>query len=81
MKFNEIISTRTRELLKARKWTQYQLAQRSAIPLSTLSYVLNNKGENLTTDTLLNICRGFQIRLTDFFNDELFEFENIADDE
>lgn len=81
MKFNQLISKRTRQLLKARDWSQYELSQHSAIPLSTLSHVLKCKSKTLTVETLLNICRGFDMRVADFFNDELFDPENIADDD
>ena len=81
MNFKKLIAKRTRRLLKSRKWTQYKLALRSAIPFSTLSYTLNYKGKSVTSETLLNICRGFDITLADFFNDPLFNLENIEDDE
>ena len=77
--FHELIAKRIRRLLKARHWTQYKLSQRSAIPQSTISYILKGKGKFLSSETLLNICRGFDIRIVDFFDDELFEPENIAD--
>ncbi len=80
MKFNQLISKRTKRLLKERKWTQYQLAQRSALPLSTLSHVLKCKSETLTMETLLNICRGFDISVFAFFDDVMFNPENISDD-
>ena len=80
MKFNQLISKRAQRLLTDRKWTQYHLAQRSALPLSTLSHVLNCKSDTLTVETLLSICRGFDIRIADFFNDDIFAPENISDD-
>ena len=80
MKFNQLIAKRTKRLMKERNWTQYQLAQQSGVPRSTISYTLNSKGETLKTDTILNICRGFGISLMEFFNDPSFLPENIADD-
>lgn len=80
MKFNQLISKRTKRLLKERNWTQYQLAQRSALPLSTLSHVLKCKSDTLTMETFLSICRGFDIPVFAFFNDAMFEPENISDD-
>ncbi|MBQ3221296.1 MAG: helix-turn-helix transcriptional regulator [Clostridia bacterium] len=80
MKFNQLIAKRTRNLLRSRNWTQYRLAQRGALPLSTLSHVLKCKSDTLTLETLLNICRGFDITLFEFFDDELFTSENISDD-
>ncbi len=81
MKINKLISLRMQELLKARNWTQYQLAQRSALPLSTLSHIMRCKSNTVTLESILNICRGFDIRLVDFFNDAQFETENISDDD
>ena len=80
MELKKLISKRTYQLLKERKWTQYKLAQRSALPLSTLYYVLSSKGKSITMETLLNICRGFDMSLAEFFTDKSFDPENIADD-
>lgn len=80
MKFNQLISKRISQLLRMHGWTQYQLAQRSALPLSTLSHVLKCKSKALSSETLLNICRGFDISVFEFFNDTLFIPENISDD-
>ncbi|MBQ8291588.1 MAG: helix-turn-helix transcriptional regulator [Clostridia bacterium] len=81
MKFNQLISQRTKRLLKARHWTQYHLAQRGALSLSTLSTVLNCKTKTVTMETVLNICRGFDMRVADFFDTDIFDPENIADDD
>lgn len=81
MKFNQLIAKRIRQLLKAYGWTCYQLATRSAIACSTLSCVINCKCNTIMAETLLNICRGFDIPLEEFFNDAMFSFENIADND
>lgn len=81
MKLNQLIAKRTKRLLKDRQWTQYHLSKRSAVSNSTLSNMLNCKCNTLTVETCLNICRGFDISIADFFNDELFNPENIEDNE
>lgn len=80
MKLNQLISKRTRQLMREREWTQYKLSQRSAIPLSTLSNTINCKSSTIMLETLINICRGFDISVADFFNVDLFSPENISDD-
>ena len=80
MTFTQLISKCTRQLLKARRWKPYQLARRSAIPCSTLSYVLRERNKNMKVETLVNVCRGLDMRVVDFFDDSLFEPENITDD-
>lgn len=81
MQFNQLIAKRIRLLLKEYGWTCYQLSSRSAIACSTLSCVINCKCKTVMAETLLNICRGFNITLQEFFNDVMFSFENIADND
>ncbi len=81
MTHTELVAKRTRLLMKERNWTMYKLANQSAVPFSTLDYVLNGRGKTVTLETVINLCRGFNIRVVDFFNDDLFEPENISDDD
>lgn len=81
MKLNQLIAKRTKQLLRRYAWSQYELAIRGAIPFSTLSYIVNCKCKTVSSETLLNICRGFGITLGDFFGVELFELENIEDND
>ncbi len=37
------------------------------------------KVKDVRMGTLLNLCRGLNISLTDFFDDALFSFENLSD--
>lgn len=80
MQLTELIAKRIKALLKQRKWTRYELARRAAIPCSTLYYTLSASGDSIKTSTLINICRGFNINIEEFFNDPIFDLENIADD-
>lgn len=81
MQLTELIAKRIEKLLNERKWKKYTLARRAAIPCSTLYYSLGAKGKSIHSSTLINICRGFDITLFEFFNDDLFNLENIADDD
>ena len=80
MQLTELIARKIKMLLKERNWTKYTLARRAAIPCSTLYYSLKAKGKSMQSSTLINICRGFGITLFEFFNDDLFNLENILDD-
>ena len=81
MKMTQRIAKRTRRLLKERQWTQYKLARQAAVPISTLHHVIHGRSNNIKIETLLSICRGFEISLTEFFNDALFLPENIPDND
>lgn len=67
---------RIKELLNERKWTMYQLAQKSSIPQSTLSnlFIRNNAP---TVPTLEKICKAFGISMAEFFKQE----NNLCDEE
>lgn len=57
---------RIQTLCKERNWSYYQLSKASGIAYSTLNTMLNK--ENMPTlPTLLKLCQGFGISLTDFF--------------
>lgn len=57
---------RIQELCEERGWSFYQLAKASGIAYSTLSTMLN-KQNMPTLPTLLKLCEGFGISVTDFF--------------
>ena len=80
MHLNKLIALRVISLLHERKWTRHTLARRAAIPCSTLYHLLGQKSKSIQSATLMNICRGFDMTLFEFFHDDLFELENIADD-
>ncbi len=59
---------RIKSLCKARSWTVYRLAKESGITYSTLNTMLN-KSNSPSVSTLLRICSGFGITLSQFFSD------------
>ena len=79
MTLSLIISKRIRELLAVKSLTRYTLACRAGIPCSTLYYALRGDSKNIKSTTLINICRGFNISIAEFFNDKIFALENIDD--
>lgn len=58
---------RIKELCAERNWSYYRLAKASGITYSTLSTMIN-KQNMPTLPTLLKLCSGFGISLTDFFD-------------
>lgn len=62
----EIIN-RIRELCDARGWTIYRLAKSCDITYSTLCTMLH-KGTAPSIPTLVKLCQGFGITLSDFFD-------------
>ena len=48
------------------------LFKASGVPISTLSAFMNGRTELIKLDTLLHICEGFGITITNFFEDDIF---------
>lgn len=67
MQENEIIE-RIKSLCNARSWTSYRLAKESGITYSTLCTMLH-KTSAPSIPTLIKICNGFDITLSQFFDE------------
>ena len=79
MHLNQSISKRITELMKEHKMTQYALSMKSGVPQSTLSTIINCRFESMKIRIIYEICEGFEISLSDFFNSPIFDRENIID--
>ena len=67
MLLSHALTARINNLLKERRWTVYKLSLKSGVAPSTLSNILLGKCRACNLNTLLNICRGFQITLSQMF--------------
>lgn len=75
-----LISQRITQLCKKRGWSYYRLAKECGFEQSTLFPILHERNmPNLYT--LNDICKAFDITLSDFFRCELFESDNIPTDD
>lgn len=79
MKINEAVAKRVEQLLEKQSRTQYAVAKEGRISNSTFCTTLSGRCRS-RVDTVLNICRGFNITLEEFFNSELFSKDNLSDD-
>ena len=77
MQLNEAISTRLNEVLNERGMTQYQLYMKSGVPKSTIGNVINCSYDSVKLRIIHEICQGFEINISDFFNSPLFEEGNL----
>ena len=77
MQLNEAISARLTELLNERGMTQYQLYMKSGVPKSTIGNVINCSYDSVKLRIIHEMCQGFEINISDFFNSPLFEESNL----
>lgn len=72
MKLNEAITHRIFQYIKDRNITVNKLATMSLITQSTLNNIVNNHTKDIKLLTIIRICDGLQISLSEFFDDDVF---------
>ncbi len=77
MKLNRAFALRVKEILKAKKMTQYKLAQETNIYHSTMSDILNCKYETPNFTNMSLIIRALGVTMSEFFDSRLFNFETL----
>lgn len=79
MLFKEAVSQRILDLCDEYNYTPNKLAELSAIAPSTLRALLSNNVENPSSYIIYKICKTLKIKLKDFYDCELFNFNKIED--
>ncbi len=77
MRLNKAVSKRLCELLKERKMSQYQLYMKTGVPKSTIGNLVNCTYDSVKLRILHELCQGLEISITEFFNDPIFEEDNL----
>ena len=77
MKLNEAVSERLQELLLERNMTQYQLSMKSGGPTSTIGNLVQCQYDSMKLRIIHELCQGLNITISEFFNSNLFNEENL----
>lgn len=77
MLLNEAVSKRIVELLKERDMTNYQLYIKSGVPKSTIGNLVNCTYDSVKLRVIHEVCQGFSISITEFFDSPLFAEDNL----
>lgn len=72
MKLNEAIIHRIFHYINERGITVNKLATMSLLTQSTLNNIVNNHTKDIKLLTLIKICDGLEISLSEFFDSDLF---------
>lgn len=81
MKLNKAFALRVREILKEKKMTQYKLAQATGLYHSTMTDILNCKYQTPNFRNMALIIRELGMCMAEFFDSELFNFEQLEIEE
>lgn len=72
MKEQKILSDRIKYLCEQRNMSYYILAYRSSVPMTTLMHILDCSTKNPGIFTIIKICSGLDMTISDFFDSEEF---------
>ena len=81
MKLNKAFSLRVRQILKEKKMTQYKLAQETGLYHSTMTDILNCKYQTPNFRNMALIISALDMSMAEFFDSELFDFNNLEIEE
>ena len=77
MRISEVVALRIRQILKQRKMTQYRLEQLSGVSHNTMINLLNARYKAANMRTVFIIINSLGITIKDFFDDPLFDFDDM----
>lgn len=72
MDLSEAIRIRINDLIKMNNLNESKLSTLAGISRATLSKFLNRKRKYIRIDMIEYICEALNMKLKDFFNDEIF---------
>lgn len=73
MYLSDAVRERIKFYQKKNGMNLWALFKASGVPISTLAAFMSKRTELIKLDTLLHICEGFGITITEFFEDDIFK--------
>jgi len=80
MKLSEVFATRVRQIQFERKMTQAELSRVTTLHPGTLNDLFSGVHQSVNYKTIHFIIRGFGMKTYEFFNDPIFDREDIEVD-
>lgn len=77
MTLMEAIVIRIKQLLKQRNWSQYRLEQNSGVSHNTMTTLFQCRNKSCNIATVVLIIRAFGMTVAQFFDDPIFESEDL----
>lgn len=77
MNLNKAFAVRLSNLLIEKKMSKYRLEKETGISHSALRYIFNEVNSDVKFSTIVKVCEALGISLTDFFNDKIFNIDNL----
>ena len=80
MKLSKAVAMRVSEILRERKMSQYRLEKIIAMPHNTMKSLMGERNDSVNLKTVMQIIRGLEMTTAEFFDDPIFESEELEID-
>ena len=80
MKLSTAVALRVSNILRERKMSQYRLERIIAMPHNTMKTLMGERNQSVNLKTVMQIIRGLEMTTAEFFNDPIFDSEDLEID-
>lgn len=77
MNLNRNFALRVTSLLNERNMSKYKLEKATGLSHSALRYIFNEVNTDVKFSTIVKVCSALNISISEFFNDKLFDLDNL----
>ena len=77
MNLNKAFALRLKNLLFEKNMSKYKLEKETGLTHSALRYIFNEVNVDVKFSTIVKVCNALNISISEFFDDELFNLNNL----
>ena len=77
MNLNRAFALRVSNLLAEKKMSKYRLEKETGLSHSVMRYIFNEVNVDVKFSTIVKVCSALNISIVEFFDDKLFNLENL----
>ena len=77
MKLSSAVALRVSNILREKGISQYRLEKITTIPHNTMKTLMTERNQGVNLKTVMQIIRGLGMTTAEFFDDQIFEREDL----
>ena len=80
MKLSTAVALRISNILRNKNMSQYRLEKIIAMPHNTMKTLMGARNQSVNLKTIMQIIRGLDMSVAEFFDDPIFESDDLEID-
>ncbi|MGN1227896.1 MAG: helix-turn-helix domain-containing protein [Christensenellales bacterium] len=80
MKLSTAVARRISNILREKNMSQYRLERNIAMPHNTMKTLMGERNNSVNLKTVMLIIRGLDMTVAEFFDDAIFESDDLEID-